>query len=293
MIFTLMINTEVYPKIVMALIEIFKQKIYDYGRQFINTTEVFYLFGLRLEILHLTRKAMVFLKEMTKMRFTFFVYDHFHQKAHILDWEKLKAPWTTRYKDAIVHIKPDLKHVCKKLTTVKDSLWHRRYRRTTRKKPLTANIEEIKTKITRLEQQKGNTLVDRLNLMSFKLLESFEKLTNTQRKVCTKKQTSKKNRRLTLSVCCVRLSVLSIVNSSKKVYSDQCQKHLPLTTIKSPSSLPLPSYKGDIYYMAKHEGVDDVLAGAHLALPAKACDVEMLKETLIGLYNFKIIIRNS
>ncbi|OBZ81318.1 hypothetical protein A0J61_10633 [Choanephora cucurbitarum] len=157
------------------------------------------------------------------------------------NWKKLKATWTKRYKDAIMQVKPNMKHVSKTLTSVEDSYWQALFRRVKTgqndqlqlqlldwctqlldKRPVTVNIQLIKSEIVRLEQQNDKTLVNRLNLMSFKLLNSFETLSLTEK-------------------CVLNLTVLSIIDLSKKVYSDQYQKYLPLSVFESLSSLEPPT----------------------------------------------------
>ncbi|KAI8366968.1 hypothetical protein EDC96DRAFT_507676 [Choanephora cucurbitarum] len=156
-------------------------------------------------------------------------------------WEKLNSTWTKRYRNALLQIKPNLRHVSKTLISVESSFWQTLYRRVktgqndqlqvqlldwctqlTHKKPVTANVEEIKSEITRIEQRNDKALVERLNLMSFKLLNSFRTLTHTEK-------------------CVLKLTVSNIINLSKKVYSDQYQKHLPLSVFESLSSLSLPT----------------------------------------------------
>ncbi|KAI8372663.1 hypothetical protein EDC96DRAFT_55738 [Choanephora cucurbitarum] len=146
-----------------------------------------------------------------------------------------------RYKAALKEVKPELKHISRKLTAVEDTFWQQLYRKVNMiqngelrielldwctqlmcKKPVTVQREAIKDKIIRLEEENSNALVDRLKIMSFKLLNSFDTLTPIEK-------------------CVLKLSVSNIVNMSKKVYSDQYQKHFPLSLYESLSSLSPPT----------------------------------------------------
>ena len=99
----------------------------SYGR-----TRYYTILRLKRIDTHSSLELHNFLRNESDYKLESFLRQHEKPVASIdyyNSWEKLKSTWTKRYRNALLQIKPNLRHVSKTLISVDSSFWQTLYRR--------------------------------------------------------------------------------------------------------------------------------------------------------------------